>query len=303
MFAPVQFIQPASLNKFVDPTIPLTWRKRWELVKPILPLLVVSGILSAEILAFRLWRDGKNLLANFPLILLATTVPAIGGLAAAELTLRIDHWTKRRLKLGPRKVQISHARFGNLPWRWVKRWLLEPVPGEAQLTELTLEYAIDKKGKRVRTWSIVLTDPEQTQTLKSELGYLRERGITTAPLVELSEPIFRPQMKTRIPGMLRLTLALFFFVHGVALFSAAVGPNENADRPRSASHFTEHAEEARGQATAGNFASKKQFRRFCIRTGVLLIALSAAFYVWAWTADRRARKSSQGEVPASNGTP
>ena len=44
----MQFEQPAGLNRYVDPSIPLTWAVRWRLAKPTLPMLVFCSVIVVE---------------------------------------------------------------------------------------------------------------------------------------------------------------------------------------------------------------------------------------------------------------
>ncbi|MCX7722464.1 MAG: hypothetical protein N2379_05320 [Verrucomicrobiae bacterium] len=295
----MEFVQPASLNRLVDP--PLTWRKKLEVIKPLLPSIVVSGVIMAELVAFRLWAENKNILTNLPLVLLALLVPPAVCIAAIELNFHVNNWTKRRLRLGTKGIRITHAKHGNIRWEQVKRWLFAPVPDQPEHEMVTVEYTLDRSGRRIRSWRIVLAHPDQAQVLKTELNHLRERGITTAPVIELSEPIAPPERKLRVRGMVQAALALFFFAHAVPLLTTGLSsPDRHANQPLRAMP-SEAAQEDRGRAVLRRFASQKEFRRACVIGGSVLAALSAAFYAWGliamWQAAKKAESNSSGTKP------
>ena len=54
--------QKPELNRFVDPSIPLTWGYRWVQLKFILPAWFLVLAFFAEIWVFETWLAGKFLL-------------------------------------------------------------------------------------------------------------------------------------------------------------------------------------------------------------------------------------------------
>ncbi len=288
----------------MDPSIPLTWRKRCELIKPGLPLLIVSGVVVAEIVALRIWLNGQDLLANLSLLLLALFGPTAGLLAASELALRINHWMKRQLRFGTKGIQITHAKYGNIRWNWIKRWLLEPVPEHPQLAKLTVRYAIDRKGKSQRHWSIVLAHPDQTRALKSELDHLRERGIMSAPVIELTEPATSQQkpFRFRLRGIVQLALALYFFIHGIPILATGISQPEGSQQQSSDSTLTEAQRQKQGRSMTRYFSSEKELRRFFLSKGATMTALGVLFYIWGMAVARKGRDSTQNNATSNDCT-
>jgi len=298
----MQFVQLAEFNRFVDSTIPLTWRKRWELIMPMLPITIVCGVTMAEIVALMTWLSDRNLLATLPVMALALITPTALLTGALELNLRLSHWTKRRLGLETNRIRITHAKYRNIPWKWIKGWLFEPLAERTDLAKVTVEYAIDRKGKRKRAWSIVLAQPEQTHALKSELDHLRERGILDAPIVELTEPATFQQKPFRFRGMVQLALALYFFVHGFPLVATGISQPEKDRQLSSDSTITEAQPRKPARYMARYFSSEKEVRQFFLVTGAALTGLGALFYIWGIATACKGRNPAQNNVTSKDDT-
>src|SRR6266705_2700714 len=137
----MEFEQPADLNRYLDPTIPLTWTVRWQLLKPVLPLMVCCCVVFVEPLAFRLWLNDRNLISELPRLLACALAPIGLMIIAFELQIRIAHRTKRTIKLGPKRVSVSPAKYNRIGWNLISAWRLEPLGDAPALSKLTVEFS------------------------------------------------------------------------------------------------------------------------------------------------------------------
>src|SRR5437899_1567082 len=200
----MQFEQPADLNRYVDPSIPLTWRVRWQALKPSLPLILICGsLVLVEQVAFRLWLNGRSLRSELWLLVACALGPTFLVGLASEVQVRITHRSKRKLKLEAKQVSISPAKYNRVASDKIRAWRLEPVAEAPEFSKLTLEYSLDKKAKLVREWSMVLRS-EQERTFLSEMEQLGRTGSTATQVVRLTQPLARKKVNRR----LRSTAAL-----------------------------------------------------------------------------------------------
>src|SRR5881628_1435277 len=149
-------VQARQFNKYVDSTIPLTWAVRWQIVRPLLPLLICVSIQMVELLAFRVWLNDRSFLGSLPMLLAAALTPLLMVWIGAELQIRARHYSKRTLKLDHKAVAINPAKLSRIAWKFISGWWVEAIPDEPQFAKLTLEYAPDKKQRVLREWSMVL---------------------------------------------------------------------------------------------------------------------------------------------------
>jgi hypothetical protein len=157
----MQFEQPAELNRYIDATIPLNWTVRWRALKPALPILVCCSILLVEQTAFRLWLNDRSLVSELPPLFVCSLVPITLGMLAFEVQVRLTHRAKRRITLQAKRVSISPAKYNRIACKQVSGWRLEPLASAPELTKLTLEYSLGRKGKLRREWSMVLRKSDQ----------------------------------------------------------------------------------------------------------------------------------------------
>jgi len=208
--------QAAELNKHVDETIPLTWAVRLKMFRLVCPLLLLCSVQMMEIVLIRLWLSGRSFTDLVWLLLAAGIFPFALVFIATELTLRLHHRTKRTLELEKDAITITPSKISRVPSERVYAWWLEPVPMKTELRKFTVDYSPDKKGDSHRVWSMVLTQPDQTQALRLELDGLRLAGRKEVPLIELLEP--RPRMQPpRSRSMWLIAAAMYLLVHGMPL--------------------------------------------------------------------------------------
>jgi len=288
----MQFEQPAELNRYVDASIPLTWRFRWQSLKPSLPILLCISVLFVEHVAFRLWLNDRSLLSELPLLLLCSLFPLVLVMLAFEAQVRIGHRMKRKLNLQPKRVLISPAKYNRIRYNQIRAWRLAPIAGAPELTRLSVEYSFDRNGRRAREWSIVF-DRGQEHAFLFELEYWRQLGSVAGPVIRLPEPLGprKPQIKFR--SMAAMALGFYCLVHGLPLLGAGLLPADNhSTESQSTSRFTAK-EQAKMRATISHhFTSPQAFRKFLLVTGGSLTALGGGLYFWGASTTQCALKAS-----------
>ncbi|HWI59444.1 MAG TPA: hypothetical protein VNZ22_19605 [Bacillota bacterium] len=261
-------------------------------MKFLLPILLVSLLLLLEAVALRLWlRDqlfSLEGLLHLILVLvapfLALLVPVVVLSFTALLPLRK---VKRTLRLDEKGIRLSQTRYDRVRWKDVRRWFFAPVSGKENLLTLTLEYGSGKQAW-LRYWSIILDKREQKYALLAELEYLRQRGRSEAPVMELSQPM--PRRKPALQGMWAMGLAYYLLMHGFPLLGVGVLPHDSKDS--SPSRFTPAEETKIEQGMRQvikrlKISNMKQFRMLFWVPGAVLTGTGLGCFVGSWRRQSR----------------
>lgn len=278
----MQIEQPAELNRYVDSSIPLTWAIRWEALKVVLPLLMCCSVILIEGVIFRLWLNDQSLISELPRLCIGGLAPIAVVMVALEVQVRVSHRAKRTIKLEPKRVSVSPAKYNRVAWNQIVSWRLQPLAQAPGLSKLTMGYSLGKKSLLERQWSMVLRQPDQEQVLLSELDYYRQVGSNVAPLIRLPEPCLPKTSRRRVRGMVAVALSFWCFVHGLPMLGVgSFPPDGHRAESQSASKFTPK-ETAKLQRSASRyFSSFHQFRTFLLVAGGGTTALGVGLYLWA----------------------
>jgi hypothetical protein len=301
----MQFEQSPELNKYVDPTIPLTWDVRWRSLKVLLPLLLFSSAVLAEQVAFRAWLNDRNVILQLPLLVGCSLLPIALMFALFEVRTRIAHRTKRTIKLERDRVSISPAQCNRIHWKQITTWQLEPIPQTSGLSKLTLAYSFGKGGKHPRKWSMVLRQADQLQQFAAELEHFRQNGVSSGEVARLSTPARLEPNAKRVRGMWVVVLGIYFILHGLPLLFVGLSPaNRSPEEARSNSKFTAKELAKLTQVIHERFSSPEQFRRFVLGLGGGFSALGGGLYVWGlsslkrWNCQKVNTESSRARLQA-----
>jgi hypothetical protein len=290
----IRFEQSPELNKYVDPTIPLTWAVRWNALNVGLPVLLISSLLMAEMLAYRLWLDDRSLLSNLHVFLGVAAVPVAFLLVVLEVTMRLSHRSKRTLKLGPKRIAISPAKYNQIRWQNIKTWQIEPLAGAGDLSKLTLEYSLSKRATIPRRWSMVLERREQERAFLSALETFRQSGANAAPLTQLTSPELRVTPRLSMRPMVALAIAFYLFAQGAPLL--AVGLSHSGSRDAGSSSNSELTPRERAKLQhfiSRHFTSKEQLIQVLLTVGGGMTSFAAVLYVYALYSMKTQRKAPQ----------
>jgi hypothetical protein len=295
----MQLEQAAALNRYVDPSIPLTWAFRWQALKAALPLLICTSLFLVEQVAFRLWLNDRSLRSEWPLIAVAALVPTALIMLGFEAQVRITHRSKRKLKLEAKQVSVSPAKFSRFALERIWSWRLEPIAEAPELSKLMLEYSLNKKRKPLREWSMVLRRDQESVFL-SEMEQLRRAGSTPAEVVRLTEPLVRRKVKRRLRSAAAVALGFYCLMHGLPLLGGSLFPSggESAQARRGSQLTAREKAKLRG-FLAQHFASPEEFRKFLIVASGTLTMLGTGFYFWGLSAIKKENPLAAAESDAA----
>ena len=295
----MQFEQTAELNRLVDATIPLTWAVRWKAIRPVLPMLACCSVLLVEQVAFRLWLNDRNFVAELPLLVVCLMLPGVLATLASEVQVRISHRSKRRIRLEPKRISITPAKCNRIPWKQVAAWRLEPLPHAPGLSKLTVEYSLAKGGKRPREWSMVLRQADQEHALLSELEYFRQKGSNTSPVVRLNEPGPPRASNRRLRSMGAAALGVYLLLHGLPLLGVGLLPPDRGSHETQSSRFTSKETAKLRRFVLQTFASVEEFRRVILAADGGLTIMGAGLYFWGLSTPKRPEALAVSESVAS----
>ena len=295
----MQFEQAAELNRYVDATIPLSWEVRWKAIRPDLPMLACCSVLLVEQVAFRLWLNDRNFVAELPLLVACLILPGALVTLASEVQVRISHRSKRRIRFEPKRICITPAKCNRIPWKQVAELRLEPLPHAPGLSKLTVEYSLAKGGKRPREWSMVLRQADQEHALLSELEYFRQKGSNTSPVVHLNEPAPTRASNRRLRSMGAAALGLYLLLHGLPLLGVGLLPPDRNSHETHSSQFTSKETAKLKRFVLQTFASAEEFRRVMLAAGGGMTIIGAGLYFWGLSTPKRPGALAVSEIASS----
>ena len=258
--------QSAELNKHNESTIPWNWAARRKVLSVMLPVLVFLLVIVTEFGIAFFWVEAPAFLMVAPLIIAIT----LYHFCRLEVRIRRMHRTKRVLQLEDGWIVLQSDKAERFKWDHVYCLRLAPLALDSSLSKLSVELQTGSNQKPYLYWSIVLKNPEQVQGLKSKLEHLRQKGITSTSLIEMSEPI--PMEKPRMLSRWMFFLAVFFILHGVPLLLTGLSfPRDGSNHwtPRASSVGEKRFERFLMQ----HFSNPDGFCTFCIAAGGSLISL------------------------------
>ena len=179
----LEIIQPAVLNKYVDDSIPLRWKKRWETLRLLAPLVVVAVLFQVEVILLTGMFEGAPAVG-------ARLLASIIGLPAAflgiaELSIRQTHWSRRKLRLDRKGVSWSHGNSSaRWKWEWVKAFVFSEIAGEKETRKLTVRV---QARKRTFEKSLVISGADEVSKAEK---FLENRKLVNAPFYEV---VHRPE--------------------------------------------------------------------------------------------------------------
>jgi hypothetical protein len=263
------------------------WQVEWKAFKLAAPLLVMISVMLLEILACGLWMDDRLSWAEgLRLLLLAAAFPFLPLLIGVGFRSVFSRWPglvrdQKTVCLDEKGIKLTRPRHVRVWWKHVRRWFLAPIPGREGFVTLTLECGSATKPGR-RYWQMVLEAPDQQQRLLSELEQLRQLGRTSAPVVDLVQPM--PERSGPSMGLWPLAVAYYLFIHGSPLLAVGILPPDSKD---SRSHLspTQRAklEQVLGPAMRRlNISSPQQVQMLFWLPGGLLTAAAIGVFVWGY---------------------
>jgi hypothetical protein len=266
--------QKPELNRFVDPSIPLTWGYRWVQLKFMLPAWLLVLAFFVEIGAFGTWRAGK--------FLLQPILASLGGWLAMilfvagmmEIQIRARHRSKRVIQIEEKGITVKPAKNRFVSWKQILKFQLVPIP-EAPDTSALILYLRARPGRRQSPrgfWAMVLENPSQTQDL---VRYLQTRKAETPTSyeIEILERAEPAEQQSPTPhlflGMTLMMAGCFLLVHGGPMLVGILDRDHHD--PGDGRKLSPEAAARLRQFILTHFSSKEELRRFFLTLSIVLI--------------------------------
>jgi hypothetical protein len=275
--------QRPELNRFVDPSIPLTWQWRWCQFKVTLPIWCLVLAFFLELWLLMAWLGNRWDLQGLTIILSVWLGMILFVLGMAEIQTRIRQRSKRVIEFKNDKLFLKPAKNGVVLWKRVSKFQLEPLPETPPLMilKLFLHGRPNKRTSGRAFWGMVLENPSQVQEL---VRFLQTRR-TDAPSnfeTEILERPVPPETHVAFP-FLGLSLGLggyFLLMHGAPMLLGLL--NHNHHDSDGGSRFTSEQRAQLARFITQHFSSTEEFRHFFLTLGICLTTVGVALMALGW---------------------
>ena len=280
--------QPASLNRLICECPPLTWRRRWQVFRVFVPLLVLFAVFKLETLGLALWIDGSLKPDRWwwSLLLVGVVVPALVFLLL-EIKLRLALREQRLALDQPQVLQVldngvSFCAAGRPMIRWpqIAAFWFQDIPGETRLFQLTVEYYRGRHRRVPVFRRFVMEKSLQQPQLISKLTHLRQHAGVKF-WIHLNQPVpvcELPRLFMR--GLFLQTAGLLLSLHGMPLLGAVLIPRFRTAGSATDLVWPSGQGEKVGQFLAAHFASKAELQHFMLLAGATFTVLGLGLILW-----------------------
>ncbi|HTY88490.1 MAG TPA: hypothetical protein VMB80_13565 [Candidatus Acidoferrum sp.] len=276
--------QKPELNRFVDPSIPLTWDYRWRQIKILLPIWFFSLLLLLEIGLFRAWLADKLQWDRLAVLIVAVPTMFLFVLAVAEIQTRIQQRSKRVIKVEDQRIILKPAKHSFIRWKQISKFQFEPLLEDSGLMKLKL-FLCGRPSKRNSGrafWSMVLERPTQVQELTDCLQKRRMEAPADFQVEVLEKPL-PPEQAGPIPflGMSLYWGGVLLLLHGVPLLFIGLTDGGHHDSEND-SDLAPNEKAKLGRLILKYFHTIEELRHFYIVAGGVLTVLGLLLLIWGW---------------------
>jgi len=281
--------QKPELNRFVDPSIPLTWNYRWRQLKLALPVLIFTWVLLLEMGLFNGWLADKLQWDQMAVLVGVCSAMFLVVFAAGEIQIRIQQRSKRSIKIKDKKIVVQPAKNSMVRWGKILKFQLEPIPETPGLTKLNLflHGRPNQKPSGRAFWSMVLENPSQQQKLVCYLQIKRTETPSDYEIEILGSPAL-PKSPAPFPflEMMLFMGGFFLLLHGIPMLLAILG--EHHRDPGEPSKLSPEQIAKLQQVILNHFSSREEFRHFFLMlgSGLTMAGCILLFLGW-WLMKRR----------------
>jgi hypothetical protein len=272
--------QKPELNRFVDSSIPITWSWRWRQLKFVLPIWCFIWVCYIEMGILTAWlRDKLNLefAVNLISMLLIFTVVMW---TLIEILVRFRRHSKRVLRVEEKRIVVSPAKNGFVPWKNVARLQFEPISELSDGRRLIIFLRGFKKQRQVERpfWMIVLEQASQVHELVSFLEAKRNETGSDFEIVFLNETLKPPQSRPfPFLGMSFFMGGIYFLLHGIPLLGVALEKNHN--HSDGGAKTGPHAAAIIKRFVLQHFSNTQELNHFILQLSISLIFIGLVLFV------------------------
>lgn len=266
--------QKSELNRFVEPSIPITWAWRWRQFKYVLPIWCFIWVCYLEMGIIAAWMNDK--LTWDYISKLFGGILAFTGImwTLIEFLVRLRQRSKRILKIEDKRIVISPAKNGFVPWKNIARFQFEPILELPDSRKLTIFLRGFKKQSQVERafWMMVLEQTSRAHELANFLKVRRKETGFDFEVVFLNEP-FQPPQGRPFPflGMSFYMGGMYFLLHGIPLLGVVLEKNQN--HTDSGAITGPHAAAIIKRFVLQHFSNTQELNHFTLQLSISFIVI------------------------------
>ena len=264
----IHFVQPRSLNHYVDDSIPLTLQWRWQALRMSIPLILFCCVIYAPIQLAMMWLEQSWDRLNFllrPFLLFPTFF-----LLLSEILIRVQQQSRRSLKIADDRLIFPFDRhFSWAKFAQVNAFHFEPIPNAPELRIVSINIKSARNNK-TRIWRMVLPLVEINSVLLPELDR-RKRDHHHAFSITFAHEPARNQPRPRLPQPWFIALGMALLVYSLPLFLVFSTADRSRPQKQNASEhrsekfkLTAEAKERLRTHLLRHFESYDQLRTFLL---------------------------------------
>jgi len=273
--------QKPELNRFVDPSIPLTWKWRWRQTTLLLPILLLALAFCVEVWLFKAWLSSDWRWDRLPVLVGIWLAMVVFISGTIEFQVRVRQRSKRVIQIKDDRIIIKPAKNQFVRWKHILKFQFEPIVESPNLMKLKL-ISTAKKGQPRTFWPMVLENPTRVREL---IGFLQKKKAEMPAHFEievLDKPLL-PGPPARFPflAMLLMSGGFFLLLHGLPLFLIGVA-NPGHDDSENDLQLTPSEKAKLGQFLLKHFSSVEELRRSYIVAGGALTLFGLLLMIGGW---------------------
>jgi hypothetical protein len=270
--------QKPKLNRFVDPSIPITWAWRWRQFKFVLPIWCFIWVCYLEMGIIAAWMNDK-LTWDFISKLFGGLLAFTGIMwTLIEFLVRLRQRSKRILKVEDKRIVISPAKNGFVPWKRVCRFQFEPIPELPDSRRLVIFLRGFKKQNQSERpfWMMLLEQSSEANKLAGYLEAKRNEAGCNFEIIILKKPSNPPQCKPFPFLGISFTMAgLYFLMHGIPLLGVALEKIHHSDGNRK---MGMQATTTIKNFVQQHFSNIQEFYDFILKLSIAFIVAGLVLY-------------------------
>ena len=274
--------QKPELNRFVDPSIPLTWARRWHAFKSTLPIWVFALVCTCETAVLAGWLADKLTLDFVVTMVVNVTVTFLFIWGLIELQVLVEHRSKRVLRIEDKQIAFRPAKNQFMRWKLITKFQFEPVANTPSLTKLRVYGLVTNWPRTERQrWVMIVEQPALVREIIQCLETKRVAAKANFEIRVLEKPV--TPVPAKLSTHLEMSLYLggvYLLLHGVPLLCVALGGGHR--HPDEPSRMSPTASTAWEHFVLRHFSSVEAFRHCFLWLGISLTVAGVALLILGW---------------------
>lgn len=149
--------QKPELNRFIDPSIPVTWAKRRRAFKIALPVWIFACVCMLEMGLLLTSTSGQFSWDKSITMAASSVVMFVFFWVMIEAQIYFYGQSKRTLTIKDKRIVMNPVKQPSMPWKSIARFQFEPILENASLTKLSV--FVHHFRRIVRHFALVIENP------------------------------------------------------------------------------------------------------------------------------------------------